>query len=157
MLGPWWARLLEWPLVLHQLKPLFPKSLLDTFCIGAYSVHFLFKFVSRWLLPYPPASQITTLSRCLLPRVFKRSSYKEDLGIRGLCCRINSNDSIFEKGVSRISCRFRKFSGLRWRWPPLVCRANTKYYWCVFILLWPLSFPCLQVISGICGPTVLCI
>ena len=46
----------------HFTNSLFPKSLSDTSCNGAYSVHYLFKFVSRQLLLYRPASPITAIS-----------------------------------------------------------------------------------------------
>ena len=113
----------------------FSNSLSDTFCNGAYLVHYLFKFVSRQLelLLYRPASQITTifLFRSLLLGVVEWSSLQKSVSLWSVCCRIGSNDLIFENGVPRICCWLWKYFGLGRNRSPLVCRADTNCSWCV--------------------------
>lgn len=65
VLDLWWACFLKQLLPESTLlTSFFSKSLSDTFCNGAYLVHYQFKFVSRQPLLYRPASQITIIFCC---------------------------------------------------------------------------------------------
>ena len=71
------------------------------------------------------------LSRYLLPVVSKRPFYNENFSIHSVCCRIDSNDLIFDNGVQRIRFWFWKSCNLGRDWELLVCRTNTKFSWYV--------------------------
>ena len=106
----WWAIMVYWIIPRSWLR--FKKSLLGTFCTGAYLVRSVSKFVSRRFSIHRPLTK--SLSRSLFFGIFEWLSQKENIGLCSLCYWVGSNNLIHDSGVQTVWYWFWKYWGFEW-------------------------------------------